>query len=161
VSFDPARVVRTLAEHEVRYVLVGATSAWLQGNPTVTHDLDLTPQRDVDNAERLAAALEALVVRGHGGRREAVDERDLLGWRNTTFLTDAGRVDVVPELLGVGGYEDLVAQAHRVEVAGVEVLLADLRHVIASKRALDRPKDRAALPALEETLRLLEDRGEA
>ncbi len=160
MSFDPARVLRTLAEHEVRYVLVGAAAAWLQGNPTVTHDLDITPERTVENAERLAAALNALEVRGAGGHPHTVDERELLGWRNATFLTGAGRVDVVPEVVGVGSFEDLEPSARSVTVAGVEVLLADLRRIISSKRALGRPKDQAALPALEETLRVLEERGE-
>lgn len=158
MSFDPARLLQVLVAHQVRFVLVGAAAAWLQGNPTVTHDLDLTPERDLDNAERLAAALNALGVVGSTGATEVIDERDLLGWRNGTFLTGAGRVDVVPEVVGVGGYEDLLPDAHLVRVAGVEVALADLRSIIASKRALDRPKDRAQLPALEATVRLLDER---
>lgn len=40
------------------------------------------------------------------------------------------------------------------------MLLADLRTIIASKEALDRPKDRAHLPALMRTAELLEQRGQ-
>jgi hypothetical protein len=60
----PERLLRSLAEHEVEFCVIGAVAAWLQGNPSVTLDLDVMPRRELDNAERLAAALNALVPRG-------------------------------------------------------------------------------------------------
>ncbi len=44
---------------------------------------------------------------------------------------------------------------------GIQVAVASLEDVIASKRAAGRPRDTAALPALEETLRRLRRRGQA
>jgi hypothetical protein len=53
-ELDPERLLRTLVEHEVEFCVIGAVAAWLQGNPSVTLDLDVMPRRDLDNAERLA-----------------------------------------------------------------------------------------------------------
>jgi len=71
---------------------------------------------------------------------------DFLGWQSQSFDTDAGPLDVVPLAMAIGGYE---------EAATVELALGDLiiraitlDEVIASKEALGRPKDTAALPAL-------------
>ena len=60
---DPERLVKTLAQHRVRYVLVGALAARLQGFPRVTADADITPARDAGNRARLAAALRDLGAR--------------------------------------------------------------------------------------------------
>jgi hypothetical protein len=43
--------------------LIGALAARLQGFPRLTADADITPARDRDNLERLAAALRELDAR--------------------------------------------------------------------------------------------------
>ena len=58
--FDPERMITTLARHDVKYVLIGAVAARLQGFPRMTADADITPARDPDNLRRLAAALREL-----------------------------------------------------------------------------------------------------
>ncbi|MEP7347397.1 MAG: hypothetical protein ABI877_19150 [Gemmatimonadaceae bacterium] len=68
---DPERLITALAKHGVRYVLVGAIAARLQGFPRMTADADITPDRDPANLERLAAALRELNARVH---TEAVPE---------------------------------------------------------------------------------------
>jgi hypothetical protein len=65
-ELDPQRLLRALVDHEVEFCVIGAVAAWLQGNPSVTFDLDVMPRRDLDNAERLAAALNALAARPRG-----------------------------------------------------------------------------------------------
>ncbi len=156
-EFDPERLLKVLAQHEVDFCVIGAAAAWLQGSPAATVDLDVMPRRDLDNAERLAAALNALNVRQRG-KDEALELEgaDFLGWRSQSFDTDAGPLDVVPIAAAIGGFE---------EVATVELSLGDLSvraitidEVIASKEKLGRPKDTAALPALYATREALRKR---
>jgi hypothetical protein len=48
----------------VRYLLIGAFSAIAQGAPIeATYDIDLTPQRDAENLERLSLALSDVDAR--------------------------------------------------------------------------------------------------
>jgi len=156
-ELDPERLLRTLVEHRVDFCIVGAIAAWLQGSPTVTLDLDVMPRRDLDNAERLAAALNALEARLVDGEAPAeLEGADFLGWRTQRFDTTAGPLDVVPNAAGIGGFED---------VATIELSLGDLSvraitidEVIASKEKLGRPKDMAALPALYATREALRRR---
>lgn len=42
-ALDPELLVKTLARHRVRYVLIGAMAARLQGFPRMTADADITP----------------------------------------------------------------------------------------------------------------------
>lgn len=146
-EFDPVRLLRSLVDHEVEFCVIGAVAAWLQGSPAVTLDLDVMPRRDLDNAERLAEALNSLGARGPGdSAKTELEGADFLGWRSQRFETEAGPVDVVPNAAAIGAFE---------EVATIELTLGDLSvrvitldEVIASKEELGRPKDTAALPAL-------------
>jgi len=146
-GLDPEKLLRTLVDHEVEFVVIGAVAAWLQGNPSVTLDLDVMPRRDLDNADRLAAALNALSVRPRGeDTATELEGADFLGWKMQSFDTDVGPIDIVPSAAAIGGFED---------VATIELALGDLSvrtitidEVIASKETLGRPKDTAALPVL-------------
>lgn len=146
-ELDPEKLLRTLVEHRVEFCLIGAAAAWLQGSPAVTLDLDVMPRRDLDNADRLAAALNALGAR-HRGAPEAtqLDGGDFVGWETQRFETEAGPLDVVPTAAAIGGYEDVATVEISLGEFSIRALTVD--QVIASKEALGRPKDMAALPAL-------------
>lgn len=157
-GLDPERLLRTLVEHKVEFCVIGAVAAWLQGNPSVTLDLDVMPRRDLDNADRLAAALNALAVRPHGDEREIeLEGADFLGWKAQRFDTDAGPIDVVPLAAAIGGFENVATIELSLGEFSVRVITID--EVIASKEKLGRPKDTAALPALYATREALRKRG--
>lgn len=145
-EFDPERLLRALVEHEVEFCVIGAIAASLQGNPATTLDLDVMPRRDLENADRLASAINGLGARRPDGTECELEGADFLGWQSQRFETDAGPLDVVPQAAAIGGFED---------VATIELTLGDLSiraitldEVIVSKEKLGRPKDTAALPAL-------------
>ena len=155
---DPERIITVLAKHGVRYVLIGAVAARLQGFPRLTADLDITPARDTENLERLAAALRELDARiytesvpeglAFDCRAQMLARADL--WN---LVTGAGRLDVAFMPSGTTGYDDLVRGATRFEVYGVELLAAGLPDIIRSKEAADRPQDRQDVVVMREMLR--------
>jgi hypothetical protein len=146
-ELEPERILAVLAEHDVDFHVIGALAAWLQGNPTVTLDIDVMPRRDLDNADRLAAALRALGARRRGEEKATeLEGADFLGWQSQHFETDAGPIDVVPHASAIGGFEDVATV--ELDLDGLSVRVLTLDEVIASKKSLGRPKDTAALPAL-------------
>lgn len=64
--FDFLRSLRTLVEHEVRFVVIGGLAGRLHGSTTVTNDLDICYARDEGNLDRLARALRDLNARLRG-----------------------------------------------------------------------------------------------
>ena len=56
--FDPARLLTTLAEHRVEYVLIGGLAGALHGSPAATNDADICPRRTPVNLTRLADAIK-------------------------------------------------------------------------------------------------------
>ncbi|MBW3603856.1 MAG: nucleotidyltransferase family protein [Actinobacteria bacterium] len=148
--FEPDRILKVLAEHGVRYVLVGGIAATLRGSPSMTYDIDVAPELSGDNLERLAAALREL-----GAVRYTEPEEDIaapyaeeMSARVEQFASPIGYIDVLRELRAIGGYERLIEAAELIEVAGTSVYVAALDDIIASKEAAGRPKDLAQLPAL-------------
>jgi hypothetical protein len=157
-AFDPERIVSVLARHGVRYVLIGALAARLQGFPRVTADADITPAQGAENLERLAAALRELEARVFTesvpeGLVFDCDARTLARAGLWNLSTAAGRLDVVFVPAGTSGYEDLALGAVRFRVFGVELLAAGLADIIRSKQAADRPQDRQDVIVLREMLR--------
>lgn len=156
--FDPERIVTVLARHRVRYVLVGALAARLQGFPRLTADADITPARDARNLERLAAALRELDARVY---TESVPEGLAFEYSAASLaraglwnlVTAAGRLDLVFEPAGTRGYEDLSRNAVEFKVFGVALRAAQLRDIARSKKAAGRPQDRQDLPVLQALIR--------
>lgn len=156
-ELDPERLLETLVDHGVEFCVIGAVAAWLQGNPAVTLDLDVMPRRDLDNADRLATALNELGVRRPGDdSKSELEGADFLGWQSQRFDTEAGPLDVVPRAAAIGGFEEVATIELTLGRRSVRVLTLD--GVIASKEKLGRPKDKAALPALYATREALRRR---
>jgi hypothetical protein len=157
-ALDPERIVRVLARHRVRYVLIGALAARLQGFPRLTADADITPAREQDDLRRLAAALRELDARVYTEgvpeglpfdcSAETLERAEL--WN---LVTSAGRIDVAFLPAGTEGYEDLARSAIRFEVFGAKLLAASLADIIRCKEAADRPQDRQDVVVLREILR--------
>ena len=160
---DPERIVTTLARHGVRYVLIGALAARLQGFPRLTADADITPSRDRDNLERLGRALRELGARVY---TEAVPEglafdcsaSMLARAEMWNLVSEAGRIDIAFQPSGTEGYEDLVEGALAFEVYGVELEVAALEDIVRSKEAADRPQDRQDVVVMREIIRRREAR---
>ena len=58
---------------------------------------------------------------------------------------------------GLDGFEAEYARSRLLDVDGISVRVLPLERIIHSKRAANRPKDRAALPALEAALAVERD----
>jgi hypothetical protein len=155
---DPERLVTTLARHEVRYVMIGAMAARLQGFPRVTADADITPAKDAENLRRLAEALRELDARVY---TESVPEGlpfdcspSMLARADLwNLVTSAGRLDIAFAPSGTDGYADLMNDAVPFNVFGVRLNVASLEDIIRSKEAADRPQDRQDVVMLREMLR--------
>lgn len=154
---DPERLIAVLAAHHVRYVLIGALGARLQGFPRLTADADITPARDARNLEHLASALRELGARVF---TESVPEglpfdftaRALARADLWNLVTTAGRLDIAFVPSGTSGYDDLSRGAVQFDVNGAVLLVARLEDIIRSKVAADRPQDRQDVAVMREML---------
>jgi hypothetical protein len=146
-ALDPERIVQTLNEYEVEYVLIGALAARLYGFPRLTADLDITPAKTQANLDRLARALRKLRAKIY---TESIPEglefdcsaATLSRGEMWNLVTNAGRIDIAFRPSGTRGYDDIVRDAEQFKAYGVVFLAASLADIIRSKESANRPKDR-------------------
>lgn len=152
----------SLDRHAVRYIVIGAVAAIAQGYPLTTSDLDVTPDPEPDNIQRLVPALEELDARLRTPTEPMafpIDAKLIAGAQSWTLATNAGALDLVFVPAGTRGYEDLRHDALTLDLGtGRPSLVASLPDVIRMKEASNREKDRAQLPALRRTLELIRER---
>jgi hypothetical protein len=168
-SLDVASLIDALERHAVAYVVVGSVAAAAHGVPDIEPgDLDIVPATDPSNLQRLADALadlgaEPQVETGAWQKDElgewtwvedgverpprALDPRDADTFDHS-FVTRAGRLDVVPRIAGAD--DELRARATRLAIAGRGVLVASPADVLARMTSPKRAKDVARVAHLRE-----------
>jgi hypothetical protein len=138
-----AEIGRALKDANLEAVLIGNAAAALQGAPVTTVDFDFMFRKTAGNLRKLksfAVWLDAIVLRPYYPASDmfrVVRERDGL------------QVDFMATIHGLRSFEGLRDRSHRVEIAGVSLLIASLEDIIRSKKAARRPQDLAVLEVLE------------
>lgn len=139
------------AREGVRYLFLGKSGAILLGFPDTTQDADLFVEKNPNNCAAINRAVHALGFRlTHDQESELLRGKDFIQLKDGPFDLD---LIFAPD--GIERFED--AWADRKMPDGFPVCSMD--HIIASKKAANRVKDRESLARLEafrEYLRLKE-----
>jgi hypothetical protein len=147
---DAERILRTLSEHGVDYVLIGGMAVQAYGHVRMTNDADLIPAPEPRNLERLATALRALGahVLNSGQEEMEIDASMLPRATIWQFSTRDGGIDVMHEVPGGDSYPALRRRAMHVQLGDIDVPIVDLDDLIRMKLARGRPVDLADVAAL-------------
>lgn len=154
---DFEKLLTALHREHVEFVIIGGLAAVLHGSAYVTADMDICYSRKRENLENLARALESF----HPSLRAIADQipfrLDAAALRygmNFALTTDAGDVDILGEVTGMGSYEQVATQAEEIEIFSVRCKVLSLEGLIKAKRAVGRAKDLRLLPELEALLEI-------
>ena len=143
-AFNPLQaqeVAEAFADACVEYLFIGKGGAILLGFPGTTQDVDVFPAKNADNGRRLVAA-----VRHLGFTITDAVERDIVSGKDFIQLTDGPfDLDIVYAPDGIENYQ--VARQRAVSLGIFPV--ANIRDIIASKKASNRMKDRMDLHLLD------------
>lgn len=170
---DPlAPLARLLDERDVRFVLIGVAAAnyYAHSGSVIftTRDFDLFLPPDADNLVRCWAACEARGLELWSGSEPLDSPRDrpladhVVARSALTRATDRDQLDIDLTLVMKDfEFEEVWTERRVFVVEGVDIPAARLLHIVTSKRAAGRDKDRLFLAthkeALEELLKA-EDR---
>ncbi len=152
---DFAALLRTLESAGVEFILVGGAAATVHGSTRLTLDLDVVYGRSDENLQRVVVALSPFrpYLRGAPpGLPFRWDARTLRNGLNFTLTTTIGDIDLLGDIVGGGGYDDLVHRTIVLEVFGIRCRCLDLERLIEVKRAAGRPKDLEVIAELEAIL---------
>jgi hypothetical protein len=134
-------IARAFRDKQVEYLFIGKSGAILLGYPGTTQDVDIFPERSAENGGRIVAALRTIGFEIGGDlEREIVTGKDFVQIKTGPF-----DVDLVFAPDGIGSFAEAKARGLKEGMFCV----ANLRDIIASKRASGRQKDKIELPLLE------------
>jgi len=154
-EFDLRALLELLHEKDVRFVAIGSVAVAAHGYVRGTEDLDLVPDPDPANLDRLTAALgelESTLPTVKGRRFDPVtDARVVRRGGNVTADTRFGGLDVVQRARGVPAYAQLDQDAIEAELLGVPVRVCSLARLREMKEAQGRTQDKADLENLPES----------
>ncbi len=145
------QLLQRFVDADFEFVLIGGYASVLHGSALVTNDIDLCAALSPENVERLRAVLADL----HPVHRITHEKLSFLQHpapgapvANLYLETDAGIVDVLSNVLGVGDYARLRRTAVEIPLFGRKCPVISLEDLIAAKEAVGREKDLLAVKEL-------------
>ncbi len=139
---DTPKLLRSLNERNVRYVVIGATAFPIHGYARATLDVDIFIEPTRENADRVHAALRDF---GYDVTDLSID--DLLS-KKILIRQYILQTDIHPFVKGAT-FEQVWGGRVFGEIGGISTSFAGLDQLIQMKRAAGRPKDREDLRVLE------------
>lgn len=153
-EFDLRSLFESLHEHDVRFVVIGGVAVGAHGFVRGTEDLDVVPDPDPGNLERLTEALtdlaSTLPTVGERPFDAATDAGVIRRGGNVTAMTRFGGLDVVQRAQGVPSYSQLAEDAIDSELLGIPVRVCSLARLRLMKQAQGRTQDQLDLENLPE-----------
>lgn len=149
---DLAGLVSALNAGGVQFVVIGGVAVGAHGHIRATEDLDIVPDPDRDNLDRLGNVLVGLDARLAGDPERGIDpdvRRSLARGRNLTVTTHLGDLDIVQRLAGIPAWDELAGDAESTALADQPIRVSSRAHLIAMKRARASLQDQADIEALE------------
>ena len=142
------RIVAALKKVKLEAILVGNVAAVLQGVPVMTQDIDLFVRDTELNRKKIKLFAEELGL-SIFKRDEAVSE----------VITVEGPdmvVDFVFRLSPDQKFESVRSRAKKIKIGRYYCKVATLEDILKAKKAANRPKDRAVLKLIEDTIKVSE-----
>jgi len=139
-------VARALRAAKLEAIVIGNSASMLNGAPVTTQDIDLLIRDTRPNRRKLARFAEEI----GGSAPMPVSELSKVEWIEGRLAVP---VQIHYDRISGGlTFSSLRSRAQLVMVGDEKLVVASLAHVIRSKQAAGRPKDRAVLPILRDTL---------
>lgn len=131
----------------IEFIIVGGQAESLMGGCRPTSDVDLIYRRTEENLGRLACVLATMNPALCGGPPTLSCSIDtLLSERlNLELLTDFGRLDLLGWMKPLGGYEELIVKAGRMELQGIPVRVVNIDDMICIQESSRKAKFRKSL----------------
>jgi predicted nucleotidyltransferase len=145
LSQSEINLLKALVEHKVQFLIVGLSSALLQGIPAVTQDIDLWVHNLSDN--NFKEAIESVGA--------TYIPPGIVGTNPPLIAGHEFRgIDLVTLCHGLENFEEEFKKSLKVKIGEIEVHVLPLERIIVSKKAANREKDKAVIPMLESALHL-------
>lgn len=140
---DTKRLLCSLKEHKVNFVIIGGVACIAHGHTRLTKDIDIFVEPTMENMEKTFRALEAC---GYDLMETTIEEALQ---KKLLFRQYILKTDIHPSVTGVV-FEDVWKNKVLCKFEGMDVYFTSLDDLIAMKKAAGRPNDLEDIKVLEE-----------
>ncbi|HZI02348.1 MAG TPA: nucleotidyltransferase [Flavisolibacter sp.] len=139
----------------VRYIMVGGIATNLHGYQRTTNDVDVWIEDTIENRRQLRTAFREYGM----GDYDMMERMQFVPEWTTFHLNNGLQLDLMVGMKGLEGFsfEDCLQLASVADIHGVHVPFLHINHLIANKKAVNRPKDQLDVIYLEKIKKLLEE----
>lgn len=145
----------SLQKNSVKYILVGGYATNLNGYQRFTGDIDLWLLDTLENRK----ALRKTFADSGMGDFEAIERLQFIpGWTNF-HLNNGLKLDIMTSMKGLESYtfEECYSVATIAEIENTQVPFLHINHLLANKKAVNRPKDQLDVINLEKIKAILDE----
>jgi hypothetical protein len=146
---------KALFEHKVEYIMVGGYATNLHGFQRYTGDIDIWIKDSRENRLKIRKAFSDVGMEDY----EMFEEMQFVpGW-NDFRLNNGLRLDILTSMKGLEGFsfDECITMVTIATIENIEIPFLHLNHLIANKKAVNRPKDQIDVIELEKIKKIRED----
>lgn len=153
---DLLRFWKALSDNNVKYMMVGGFAVNMHGYTRATQDVDIWIKDDTENRSNLGKAMEIFDY----GELSWEDVQFVPGWTNF-YIGNGILLDILIDMKGLEGYsfDECLKLAQAAEIENLKVPFLHINHLIANKKAVNRPKDQLDVIELEKIVQLRKEMG--
>lgn len=142
-------------KHKVSYIMVGGFAVNMHGYTRATFDSDMWLKDDLGNRRNLRKAFKEM---GYGDFASIETMQFVPGW--TQFYIASGiALDIMTSMKGLEGhsFDECLKQAMIADLDGIRVPFLHINHLLANKKAVNRPIDQLDVIELEKIKKFREE----
>lgn len=146
---------KALFKHKVEYIMVGGYATNLHGFQRYTGDMDIWIKDSRENRLKMRKAFSDAGMEDY----EMLEEIQFVpGW-NDFRLNNGLQLDIMTSMKGLEGFsfDECITMATIATIENIEIPFLHLNHLIANKKAVNRPKDQIDVIELEKIKKIRED----
>jgi hypothetical protein len=146
---------RRLNKHGVRYIMVGGVATNLNGFQRTTNDIDVWLDDTPENRENYRQAFKEY----SGIDFFMINRMQIIpGWTNFN-LNNGFRLDLMVSMKGLENvsFDECLQFSNKADIDGITVPFLHINHLLANKRAVNRPKDQLDVIELEKIKKYLDE----
>ncbi len=160
-ELDLMAIFRVFNQHQVDYIVIGGVAVGVYGYVRATKDLDLVPNPDPDNLERLSSALKEIDAKidqiGDLDSAVGLDPEGLGMGGNFVTSTKLGRLDIMQFQGDRDLFKFLSPSTIEVDVDDFKVKVCSLADLCILKRETGRDADILDIEEIEKVKKSKDD----
>ena len=145
-----------LVSNKVQFILVGGYATNMNGYQRFTGDMDIWINNSPENKKLLRKAFAEYGL----GDYEMIERMQFIpGW-TYFYLNNGLKLDVMEAMKGLEDFtfDECLQVAMIADIDGIEIPVLHINHLIANKKAVNRPKDQIDVIYLEKIKALLDEK---